>query len=166
VIGGANGVTDFQAKTVRVRQDMEPASRCKTLIHELAHALMHGPASTDALAHRGVAEVEAESVALMVGAAHDMDTSGYTIPYVSSWATSERGLSPVEVVQRTGERVRAAAIKILDALPTSQTGMGDPPGLDRSTLVPSVGVSGKAPVVVADEPPPARTEPSRVWGLA
>ena len=60
--------------------------------------------------HRGIAEVEAESVALMVGAAHGLDTDDYTVPYVSSWASSVPGKSPVEVVQSTAERVRGAAV--------------------------------------------------------
>ena len=34
---------------------------------------------------------------VMVGAAHGMDTSGYTIPYVSTWATRVDGTEPVEV---------------------------------------------------------------------
>lgn len=163
-IGGANGMTDFEAKTIRVRQDMEPAGRCKTLIHELAHAIMHGPAATDARAHRGVAEVEAESVALMVGAAHGMDTSGYTIPYVASWATSEPGPSPVEVVQRTGERVRATTIKILDALPTPRVGVGDPPGLDRTRPAPTAAVRNVPPS--EPSPPLAAAGPLGIGSLA
>ena len=43
---------------------------------------------------RGIGEVEAESVALMIGAAHGMDTSGYTIPYVSTWAARVDAKSP------------------------------------------------------------------------
>ena len=67
----------------------------------------------------------------MIGAAHGMDTSAYTVPYVSSWAASVPGKNPVEVVQATAERVRAAAVEVLDNLDTTQVGGGDPPGLDR-----------------------------------
>ena len=128
---GANGVTDFEARAVMVRDDMDAAARVKTLAHELAHIRMHEPAS-DAVSHRGIGEVEAESVALMIGAAHGMDTSDYTIPYVSSWANSVQAKTPTEVVQETGERVRRTAAAILDQLPTTQGSAGDPPGLDRS----------------------------------
>jgi len=127
---GANGVTDFRARAVIVRDDMDASARVKTLAHELAHIRMHGPES-DASSHRGIGEVEAESVALMIGAAHGMDTSDYTIPYVSSWANSVQGRTPTEVIQETGERVRRTAAAILDQLPTTQGGAGDPPGLDR-----------------------------------
>jgi len=37
---------------------------------------LHGPDNSDATGHRGIGEVEAESVALMIGAAHGMDTIG------------------------------------------------------------------------------------------
>ncbi|GAB2448341.1 hypothetical protein GCM10027062_32440 [Nocardioides hungaricus] len=78
--------------------------------------------------------MEAESVALMVGAAHGLDTSSYTVPYVSTWAASVPGKNPVEVVQSTAERVRATALGILDQVDTKQVGDGNPPGLDREAL--------------------------------
>lgn len=133
-IGGANGLTDYTAREVSVRMDMDDAAQVKTLAHELGHVMLHSPDNADAAMHRGIAEVEAESVALMVGAAHGLDTSSYTIAYVSSWASNVNGRTPVEVVQSTAERVRTAAVTILDTLPTRQGGDGIPPGLDRETL--------------------------------
>ncbi|QNE48349.1 hypothetical protein F1C58_03805 [Glaciihabitans sp. INWT7] len=106
--------------------------------------MLHGPDNLDATAHRGIGEVEAESVAMMIGAAHNLDTSSYTIPYVSSWASSVEGKTPAEVVQATGERVRAAAVCILDNLTTAQIGDGDPPGLVRGA--PSAQQSVRPPV--------------------
>lgn len=131
MIHGANGMTDYTAKTVAVRENMDPAAQVKTLAHELGHVLMHGPDQEDARQHRGIGEVEAESVALMIGAAHHMDTTGYTIPYVSTWAARVDGKEPVEIVKATGERVRKTALAILDQLDTAQVGDGTPPGLDR-----------------------------------
>lgn len=141
-IGGANGLTDFLGREVSVRMDMDDAAQAKTLTHELGHVLLHEPKSSnisaavaaDAALHRGVAEVEAESVALMVGAAHGLDTSAYTIPYVSTWAASVPNKTPVEVVQATAERVRATAVGILDKLDTTTVGDGNPPGLERDAL--------------------------------
>ena len=139
-IGGANGLTDFLTREVSVRMDMDDSAQVKSLIHELGHCLLHAPQSAhadpgvaaEASLHRGIAEVEAEAVALMVGAAHEMDTSAYTIPYVATWATSVPGKTPVEVVQATAERVRTTALRILDGLDTTQISDGDPPGLDRT----------------------------------
>jgi hypothetical protein len=47
---------------------------------------MHADDAHEAHRHRGIGEVEAESVALLVCAAHGMDTAGYSVPYVSTWA--------------------------------------------------------------------------------
>lgn len=129
-IGGANGLTDYLTREVSVRMDMDDAAQVKTLAHELGHLMLHGPDNPDAGRHRGLAEVEAESVALMVGAAHSLDTSSYTVPYLASWASNVPGKTPVEAVQSTAERVRSTSITILDALDTQQIGSGDPPGID------------------------------------
>lgn len=147
-IGGANGLTDFMTCEVSVRMDMDDAAQVKTLAHELGHVMLHGPdhsdATADAAMHRGIAEVEAESLALMVGAAHGLATDAYTIPYVASWASSVPGKTPVEVVQSTAERVRGAAVTVLDKLDTTKVGDGNPPGLDREAL--AAGRAAAAPV--------------------
>ena len=132
--------------------DLDDAAQVKTLAHELGHVLLHAPPqnklstelAADATLHRGIAEVEAESIALMVGAAHGLDTSSYTVPYVSTWAASVSGKSPVEVVKATAERVRGTSLGILDRLDTQQVGDGNPPGLDREALSHRAGT---APVV-------------------
>ncbi|UOQ61873.1 ArdC-like ssDNA-binding domain-containing protein [Leucobacter rhizosphaerae] len=128
---GANGLTNFDTRQVAVRTNMDDAAQVKTLVHELAHVKMHGPDHEEARQHRGIGEVEAESVALMVGAAHGMDTSTYTVPYVSGWAMAADGKNPVQIVQGTAERVRKIAVEILDRLDTLQIGDGTPPGLTR-----------------------------------
>lgn len=129
MIHGANGVTLFDRRQVVVRVNMDEAAQVKTLVHELAHVKLHGPDQEEARQHCGIGEVEAESVALMVSAAHGMDTSAYTIPYVAGWAMAADGKNPVQVVQATAERVRKVAVEILDQLDTMQVGNGTPLGL-------------------------------------
>lgn len=179
MIHGANGMTDYAAKTVAVRENMDPAAQVKTLAHELGHVLMHGPDQEDARQHRGIGEVEAESVALMIGAAHHMDTSGYTIPYVSTWAARVDGKEPGEVVKAAGERVRKTASTILDQLDTAQVNDGTPPGLDREA--PQHAQPARDPVThersaparpasrrrvePLPEPEPATVSPGSVRGL-
>jgi hypothetical protein len=142
-LGGSSGRTTFSEKRVQVRADMDDASRVMVLTHELGHVMLHAPgrdaSPDDGVAHdpgtsphRGIREVEADSVAYMVSAAHGLDTSGSTIPYVSGWASSVPGTSPAEVVLATAGRVRTTALSILDRLDTQQISDGDPPGLDRS----------------------------------
>ncbi len=140
-IGGANGLTDYREHSVSVRADMDAAARVKTLAHELGHVLLHGPDNPDGVGHRGIAEVEAESVALMIGAAHGLDTSTYTVPYVTTWASSVEGKTPVDVVIETADRVRKAAVSILDRLDTVQVGNGEPPGLHAAPKQPQPEVA-------------------------
>ncbi|WP_098731469.1 ArdC family protein [Brevibacterium epidermidis] len=132
MMGGANGLTDYTTRQVSVRMNMDDAAQVKTEAHELAHVLMHGPDQEEARQHRGIGEVEAESVTLMVGAAHGMDTSGYTIPYVAGWAAVVDRKNPVEVVQAAGERIRKTALDVLDRLDTVQVPNGTPPGPAQS----------------------------------
>ena len=91
---------------------------------------------------------------VMIGAAHGMDTTGYTIPYVSTWAARVDGQEPVQVVQSTGERVRKTALAILNQLDTLQVGDGSPPGLERDTPSPR---TSRTPAVEADRPRAAPT---------
>ncbi len=131
MIHGANGITKFDDRQVAVRMNMDDAAQVKTLVHELAHVKMHGPDQEESRQHRGIGEVEAESVALMVSAAHGMDTSAYTIPYVSGWAMAANGKNPIQTVQATAERVRKVTLEILDQLDTVQISDGTPPSLTR-----------------------------------
>lgn len=114
--GGSNGLTDYAGREVCVRADVDDAQATKSLIHELAHVYIRPePGEPYAGACRGRREVEAESVAYVVAAAHQLDTSQYTFNYVAGWAaqaaTPEHGIEAV--VAETGARVIAAADKIL-----------------------------------------------------
>ena len=121
--GTANGLTDFVAREVRVRADVDDAQAAKTLAHEAGHVLLHDPASgtqpaTGGLGAttawcRGVAEVEAESVAYLVTAHHGGTTDGYSFPYVAGWAGAVDPHQPETVVQATADRVLRAAREVL-----------------------------------------------------
>ncbi|GAA4707765.1 protein of unknown function (DUF955) [Promicromonospora umidemergens] len=127
-----NGLTDYDTKSVQLRADRDDVQRCKTLIHEAGHILLHDRTDQDAAQHRGIKEVEAESVALMVAAAHGMQTDDYSIPYVTTWASRVEGQDPSALVAQTAVRVRRAALEILGALDTVLVPDSDPPGLDQS----------------------------------
>jgi len=119
---GRNGYTDFLDRVVVVRDDVDDAQAVKTLVHELGHVLLHGPdrsAARDTRECRGVAEVEAESVAFLVAAGRGLDVSGYTFPYVARWASAAGGLASDQVlvvVQQTAHRSLTTAHQVLDRL--------------------------------------------------
>jgi hypothetical protein len=106
--GGANGSTDFTARTVRVRDDVSAAQAAKTLAHELAHVRLHGPDRVRYFACRGRCEVEAESVAYVVTGWAGLPTEEYSFPYVAHWAESDW-----RKVQETGTVVLEVARDII-----------------------------------------------------
>lgn len=110
----AYGRTDFAKRTVVVRPDLSPAQAAKTLAHELAHTALHDDPKF--LGHsgfscRGLAEVEAESVAYLVCTTAGLATDGYTFPYVARWASGD-----VAVVRSAAERSLGAARAITTTL--------------------------------------------------
>lgn len=107
-VSPANGRTDHAAQTVVLRPDLTGAQSVKTLAHELAHVLLHHPRDLPAGFTRARAEVEAESVAYVVCAAHGLATGDYTVPYVAGWADGDRDL-----IRDTSSRVLATAREIL-----------------------------------------------------
>jgi antirestriction protein ArdC len=115
--GQANGSTNPATRVVEVRAELDPAQAAKTLIHELAHIrLGHVEDLARYQAERDRCEVEAESVAHIVGAAVGLATEAYSFPYVGHWAGADTAL-----VATTAEQVITAARAILAALPTALT---------------------------------------------
>ncbi|MBX3099508.1 MAG: ImmA/IrrE family metallo-endopeptidase [Salinibacterium sp.] len=153
-IGGANGVTNFTARTVQVRADMQDAARVKTLAHELGHVLLHDPQEDAGPPHRGIGEVEAETVALMLCATYGLSTEDYSVPYVASWASRVDGVEPADLVRTLGEKVRRTVLDLLPQLPTPAIGDGEPPGLSRDA---STGASDRAAVRPRPERETGRT---------
>ena len=130
-LGGADGRTDFAARTITVRSDMDDAAIATTLAHEVGHVLLHDPARDGArAAHRGIGEVEAESVAYILAAAHGLDTSADSLPYVAGWLGTTK--EPTDTISATANRVIHAAHHVLSTLDTVQFGDGRPPGIDQA----------------------------------
>lgn len=126
---GANGRTIFESKQVLIRSDMDDAAMVKTLIHEAAHTLLHENPPGVYLP-RSRKEVEAESVAFVVAAAHGMRTSDYSFPYVSAW--SSQSTNPAREIAATQARVAQASKAILAASPAEHLCGGRVPGVDAA----------------------------------
>jgi hypothetical protein len=108
---GAHGWFDRRTRAVVVvTGERERSHEFKTLVHEVAHAILHG--GTDHHA-RPEMEIEAESVAFVVSSVLGLDTAGYSFPYVAAWAGNDDAQG---MVLRSGQRVVTAVNRILDAL--------------------------------------------------
>jgi hypothetical protein len=129
-IGGANGITDFAAGTVLIRSDMDDAAMVKTLLHEAAHCLLHG-GPPGQFFPRPLKEVEAESTAFLVAAAHGMSTGDYSFPYVATWA----GTDGTNALLATQDRVATVARQIMRASPAPHGTGGRAPGPEEVMTV-------------------------------
>ena len=110
--GSVNGYTSWDGNWIVVDADLSPAMAAKTMCHEAAHALMHDAKDIDReQMHRGIREVEAESVAYVLAGLAGLDTTGYSIGYITGWAEGD-----AELVTDTAARVLACVHTLAAAL--------------------------------------------------
>lgn len=88
--GGAKGYCSFAEERIVLKQGMSESQTIKTLLHEMAHADLHARNKREAAENPGIdrhtAEVEAESIAYMVGQHLGVDSADYTFGYVAGWS--------------------------------------------------------------------------------
>ena len=110
--GEINGLTQHDYKRVVIDSHLTAAQAAKTALHEAAHVVLHAEESpSEYIAHRGVKETEAESVAYVVSGILGMDTSSYSIGYVAGWSGGD-----AELIKDTAQRVLKAAHIIADGI--------------------------------------------------
>lgn len=113
--GSAKGYYSHMDKEICVRADMGESQTIKTMIHEVAHAMLH---DRDRMKQRGeekdqtTKETEAESIAFTVCSALGIDTSDYSFPYVASWA----GGKEMKELKDSMDTIRLTAADFLEKL--------------------------------------------------
>ena len=85
---GANGYTDKENKEIVIAPN-PVKQQAKTTIHELAHFNLHLEDDFNYLSCRGLAEVQAESVAFTVLKFLGLDSSDYSLNYIKGWASDD-----------------------------------------------------------------------------
>jgi len=112
--GQAGGYTSPLTHEVVLSDKSNERQAARTLAHETAHVILgHTERSseyhTGAGGHRSDMEIEAESVAYVVGRHWGIDEAGrYSFGYIDNWATGD-----AKKVRQTADRVVAAAKAIL-----------------------------------------------------
>jgi hypothetical protein len=105
-LGQANGVT-HQDGRIEISQDRSGLQQIKTLVHEIAHWNL-GHLADGPVTHRGVAELEAESVAYVVLGQLGIDTGDYSFGYVAGWSKDD--------AEEARKGIRASAGRIQKAV--------------------------------------------------
>jgi antirestriction protein ArdC len=113
-----NGDCAHALHRIRVRLDLAPAHRAKTLAHELAHALLHADA-TD----RALAEIEAERGAFIVCDALGIDAGAWSCGYTAVW--SGGGQEAIAAIKAAGARIQRAADRILSTLDVTDKALSE-----------------------------------------
>lgn len=83
--GEMGGYCDAKAQHIAIRRDASANAQVRTLIHEIAHAL--GVSYTEY--GREHAEVIVETATFIVTTSIGLDTTGTSIPYVTSWGEAD-----------------------------------------------------------------------------
>ncbi|MBS3949573.1 MAG: ImmA/IrrE family metallo-endopeptidase [Peptococcaceae bacterium] len=90
IAGSANGYCSFAEEKIVVKRDMSQSQTVKTLLHEMAHAELHDRKTSHIpetnLNDHNTREVEAESIAYVVGSHFGVDSSEYTFGYIAAWS--------------------------------------------------------------------------------
>lgn len=109
----AKGYYDRSEAKIVVQPDLSEQQSLKTLIHEIAHAVLHNDEDGEQKeADRHTKEVQAESVAFTVCAAMGIDTSDYSFGYVASWSDGRE----VKELTASMDVIRRTAKEIIDSL--------------------------------------------------
>jgi len=110
----ADDETDEFDASVEIKSRESPAAKAAVLIHEYAHALLHSGVTDNP--EREKREVEAESVAYIVGRYFGLDMSGSAL-YLAAWQSD----GPETILERLG-RISRTATKVIEAIGECQRG--------------------------------------------
>lgn len=115
IAGDAKGYYSDVDKEICIQVGMGESQTIKTMIHEVAHAMLH---NSDLMKQRGeekdrlTKETEAESIAFTVCSALGIDTSDYSFPYVASWASGKE----MKELKDSMDTIRLTAADFLEKL--------------------------------------------------
>lgn len=102
--GGSHGYYSKKEEKIAVKTGMAQAQTIKTLVHEIAHSLLHN----DSEETSQVKEVEAESIAYTVCQYLGIDSGTYSFGYVAGWAGGDK-----EKLKKSLDNIQKTAHKII-----------------------------------------------------
>ena len=123
---GPNGISHFSKDgqiAISVESQLSRLHQCKTLAHELGHALMHGEKEYRLHNGKSQIELEAESVAFMVLNHFGLDSGHYSFAYVLNWSGGSD--EAIAQLKASGQRIQSAAHQVIDWI-ESQSAANEP----------------------------------------
>ena len=93
IIGDARGTDGYcthEKKEIVIDENAEFGYRLKTLIHEMAHMILHADINQSYQLNRARYETEAEGVAYVVASSgHHSETDAYNFGYIATWGKDD-----------------------------------------------------------------------------
>ncbi len=112
---GAKGYYHLADHRIAIQEGMSQEQTIKTALHELAHATYH---NSERLKDSGVnktkaqKECEAESLAMICASHFGIDTSSYSIPYLTGWSSGKE----LPELKASLQDIRQGACELIDAI--------------------------------------------------
>ena len=111
IAGESKGYFDREARRIAVQENMSESQTLKTMIHEVAHSMLHNKEveqDEQARKDRNTKEVEAESIAYTVCQHLGVDTSEYSFGYIAGWSSgrdTKELKSSMDTIRRTASEL-------------------------------------------------------------
>lgn len=108
----AKGYFNDAENKIVVKAEMSEEQTVKTLVHEIAHSLLHGKEGEETEADRNTKEVQAESVAYTVCRMLGLNTDEYSFGYIAGWSAGKE----LKELNQSMEAIRKTANKIMEGI--------------------------------------------------
>lgn len=122
--GTAKGCYNPLTNEIKIQPEMSEVQTIKTMIHEIAHSIVHSNENLDQLKQKeniefskSEREVQAESIAYIVSSHLGIDTSDYSFPYVATWGLSAEP-SDLENVKQNLKCIKSTSFDLTSKIDT------------------------------------------------
>ena len=114
----AKGCYNPLTNEIKIQPNMSEVQTIKTMIHEIAHSIVHSDENLNQLKQKdniefskNEKEVQAESIAYIVSSHLGIDTSDYSFPYVATWGLSTES-SDLEKVKQNLKCIKSTSFDL------------------------------------------------------
>lgn len=113
-IGGSRtkGYYSLTENKIVIRDKMPEMQTIKTMIHELAHSMLHCDTEKAKSFTMNEKEVQAESIAYVVSSFLNLDTSDYSFGYVTAWSKDKE----LKELKENAKIIKDTSKKIIESL--------------------------------------------------
>ena len=115
IAGESKGYFDREARRIAVQENMSESQTLKTMIHEVAHSMLHNKEmeqDEQARKDRNTKEVEAESIAYTVCQHFGVDTSENSFGYIAGWSSGR----DTKELKSSMDTIRRAASELITGI--------------------------------------------------